>query len=288
MQSERKMPIDEVLSRLDNVLTSGEESSARCPAHADWNNSLTVNEDDDGTMLLYCHAGCTFDEIAKALDMKQSEFFPSAQTQQEHQRNAGGNGAAPRKTANRKPASDPPAKVSVIAKPKLVTANGSKDDWAALTKQYEDECNDDLVKMLADELGVSPDALRRLHVGWKDDEQCYTFPEMSAKGEIVGINRRNANDGNKKAIKGSKRGLTLPEGWADGDGPLLIPEGASDAAAALTMGLAVVGRPSAMGGVKSLIPLLRSFPVDRDIIVVGEMDAKDDGRWPGCRRETGR
>ncbi len=62
---------------------------------------------------------------------------------------------------------------------------------------------------------------------------------------------------------------------------MLIPEGASDTAAALTMGMAVVGRPSANGGLNDLVELLSDFPEHRDIIVVGEMDAKSDGSWPG-------
>ena len=47
------------------------------------------------------------------------------------------------------------------------------------------------------------------------------------------------------------------------------------------MGLCPIGRPSATGGLKHLVGMLKSVPADRQIVVVGEMDEKADGRWPG-------
>ena len=40
---------------------------ARCPAHDDNNPSLSIGEGDNGRLLLYCHAGCSFEDIRKAL-----------------------------------------------------------------------------------------------------------------------------------------------------------------------------------------------------------------------------
>ena len=75
-----------------------------------------------------------------------------------------------------------------------------------------------------------------------------------------------------------RRGLVLP-GQLDRSKPLLIVEGASDTAAALTVGLQAVGRPSARGGVAHLAELLTD--ASGDIIIVGERDKKADGSWPG-------
>lgn len=50
---------------------------AYCPAHDDKKQrSLTVDRGTDGRVLLCCHAGCNFFEIAKAVGMDPSEFFP--------------------------------------------------------------------------------------------------------------------------------------------------------------------------------------------------------------------
>jgi hypothetical protein len=69
-------PMQTVLAGLKQVRPCGDQFSARCPAHADFNNSLSVREADDGTVLVKCHRGCTFEEIALALDLMPCEFFP--------------------------------------------------------------------------------------------------------------------------------------------------------------------------------------------------------------------
>jgi len=38
-----------------------------CPAHEDKHASLSLDMGDDGRLLLYCHAGCSFDDITRAL-----------------------------------------------------------------------------------------------------------------------------------------------------------------------------------------------------------------------------
>ncbi len=43
--------------------------TAQCPAHKDRNPSLSIGEADDGTVLVFCHAGCAFDEVLEALGM---------------------------------------------------------------------------------------------------------------------------------------------------------------------------------------------------------------------------
>jgi len=48
---------------------------ACCPAHDDHNPSFHVGEGHDGRALVYCHAGCTLEEIAAALQMEVGELF---------------------------------------------------------------------------------------------------------------------------------------------------------------------------------------------------------------------
>ena len=63
-------------------------------------------------------------------------------------------------------------------------------------------------------------------------------------------------------------------------GTILVPEGASNTAALLDLDLAAIGRPSASGGQHILAALLANYP-DREILIVGDNDGKDDGKWPG-------
>ena len=69
--------LSHVLSLVKNKLQSGDEWSALCPAHDDTNNSLSVGESDDGWVLLYCHAGCTIEEITTALKLTVADLFPA-------------------------------------------------------------------------------------------------------------------------------------------------------------------------------------------------------------------
>lgn len=66
------MTLDEIKARLQNV----HGGSARCPAHEDKSNSLSVTEGKDGRVLLKCHAGCTTEEICGALGLTVADLFP--------------------------------------------------------------------------------------------------------------------------------------------------------------------------------------------------------------------
>lgn len=73
------MKLDELLDKLEGVQPRGSGFVACCPAHEDSSPSLSIDETDDGTLLLKCHAGCTFEAIAKAVGMggKRNRFDSS-------------------------------------------------------------------------------------------------------------------------------------------------------------------------------------------------------------------
>jgi hypothetical protein len=48
---------------------------ALCPAHEDRNPSFHLGEGSDGRALVFCHAGCTLDEIAVALHIELTALF---------------------------------------------------------------------------------------------------------------------------------------------------------------------------------------------------------------------
>jgi DNA primase (bacterial type) len=61
MVEQTMLSLKAVLGKLSNVNRCGEGWSARCPVHNDEKPSLTVTEDSDGTVLLHCHAGCSYE-----------------------------------------------------------------------------------------------------------------------------------------------------------------------------------------------------------------------------------
>lgn len=59
--------VPEVLNRLRGVRKSGKGWTAKCPAHDDNHNSLSLSEGSGGKALLYCHAGCPYKRIIAEL-----------------------------------------------------------------------------------------------------------------------------------------------------------------------------------------------------------------------------
>jgi hypothetical protein len=151
-------------------------------------------------------------------------------------------------------------------------------DWAALAAEYERALGLPFLRKLARFLGVSKASLGALGTGWRAEDSSWTFPEHDGQGNVIGILRR-FSDGDKQAMAGSQRGIYLPRGWREKKGTIFVPEGPSDTAALLTLRLRAVGRPSCKGGLEHLVALFKN--TDDEILIVGENDKKEDGRWPG-------
>lgn len=58
------------LSRLGGIRKAGKGYLATCPCHHDQHQSLSLTEGNDGKALLYCHAGCEYGDIIKALNLE--------------------------------------------------------------------------------------------------------------------------------------------------------------------------------------------------------------------------
>jgi hypothetical protein len=69
--------IDLVTSRLDpaHLKRQGKGWVARCPAHADKGPSLSINEGDDGRVLLHCFAGCSVHDVVAAIGLSVVDLF---------------------------------------------------------------------------------------------------------------------------------------------------------------------------------------------------------------------
>ncbi|HUY32962.1 MAG TPA: DUF3987 domain-containing protein [Pirellulales bacterium] len=68
--------VESLLAKFPDARQAGKGWSARCPAHEDRHASLSVAEGDDGRALVYCHAGCTVDEICAAVGLRVADLMP--------------------------------------------------------------------------------------------------------------------------------------------------------------------------------------------------------------------
>jgi putative DNA primase/helicase len=73
------MPADQfsdLLDKLDGVKPRGaDKADARCPAHPDNKQSLSIGRGAGGRVLLTCHAGCTWQAVLAALGMHSGDAF---------------------------------------------------------------------------------------------------------------------------------------------------------------------------------------------------------------------
>ncbi len=156
---------------------------------------------------------------------------------------------------------------------RITTKIDDAKDFRPLATKYQEQLTAGKISTLAPTLGVSAASLRRLQVGW--DGEAYTFSMSDGKGKIIGIRRRFPS-GRKASVIGSKNGLFIPPGLDSGI-PLLVCEGPTDTAAAITLGFDVVGRPNC----NSLVAMTAMVCRGRDVVIVADNDPKPNGSNPG-------
>lgn len=83
-------PFDKMISLLDHVQSTGaSKATARCPAHDDKQNSLSISVGDDGRLLLKCFAGCEVVRIASAVGLTLADLFePSSRVAKQRDKKA--------------------------------------------------------------------------------------------------------------------------------------------------------------------------------------------------------
>jgi len=245
-------PLDKTIDALRELGCNPRETSggwqARCPAHDDSNPSLSVSRGQDGRALIRCFAGCDTPDVVQALGLKESDLFARDDSAQR-------NGRASRPA---KRAGPPPP---------------NREGLGTLARECHKRLTDEARAELASALGVAPHALRALRFGQMEDGT-FTWPEHNGGGEVVGVGTRDG-EGAKKCVGGSKRGLILDGDARDSDAPLIVCEGASDTAAALTLGLRAVGLAQAGGSRDALA--WRGEDVKREappgVVVIADADS---------------
>jgi hypothetical protein len=75
LSSSYEKPLDLFLGRLKGVKKTSGGWTAKCPAHDDGQNSLSIAESLHSKVLLKCFAGCPTETVVKALDLRMRDLF---------------------------------------------------------------------------------------------------------------------------------------------------------------------------------------------------------------------
>ncbi len=131
------------------------------------------------------------------------------------------------------------------------------------------------VARLAAALGLTPESLQQLQVGWSSYHRAWTFPMVDHESHVLGI-RLRFRDGGKKSMFGGHEGLFIPDGLTCAE-LLLIAEGPTDTAALWDLGFSAIGRPCCTGGTKLIVTLFKARRPSAAVIVA-DNDANQAGR----------
>jgi len=122
------------------------------------------------------------------------------------------------------------------------------------------------IAKLAERLGVSPLALASLGCAYVCNHT-YAFPMRDEHGAVIGIRYRS--DTAKWAESGSRAGLFYQPGEIHG--AVIVCEGPTDTAAAMSLGFRAVGRPSCRGQEQMLKNLI-SHNAGAEIVLCPDKD----------------
>ncbi len=128
-----------------------------------------------------------------------------------------------------------------------------------------------LLANVARSLGLPMDVLRRLRVGWLEQDRATTWPMVDSAGDVVGVRLRSSSGERKWAVKGGKAGMFVPSGMSVKPTRLFIAEGPTDTAAILSLGLDAIGRSSATGPVEIEREVIRGL-MPAECIIVADND----------------
>jgi len=234
---------------------------ARCPAHADTEPSLSITEKADNVLLMHCWGGCTTMAVLDKLGLDLSVLYPSRYALQfghrRHHESVAFRDAGDERT--------------------IEDATAEHESWKRLLRTWR--APGYAINQLAVHLHVARESFEALRVGYDPETSSWIFPERDDKRRIVGLVRRDSDD-LKKAMSGSKRGLTIPiYGSERPSGPVYLAEGASDTAALHSVAVLAYGRFSATGSAAERIWLSRLLArhPKREIVVVGDRDVGGSG-----------
>lgn len=209
--------VEALLAKLEGVRQISQwQWMARCPAHEDRHASLSVAQGDKGAVA-HCHAGCTIEQIARAVGLGVTELFDPDDIP-----------AAPRMVRRE---SDPlPSKEDLVA-------------WRDRLLAHEK-----LLLRLHELKRWSPMTLKTLGLGW--DGERIVIPVLDGQGQLVNVLRylpvrKRGGDRKLLAMRGRPRDL-FPAPETVGREVWLV-EGEPDAVSGRELGLPAVAVPGTGG-----------------------------------------
>jgi hypothetical protein len=270
---ERKREIEKLefaaLSRLRKEFRMRDAGAGKydalCPAHEDHNKSLRVYR-VDGRLYFRCYAGCSFNEVRRALGLPTFAGAPAFATDWR-----------------------PPQRPAV--KP-------TRYDFAHLADHFA--ADGPTLAPLAHELGVSARSLLDADVGRCDGYPMYSatvaaktggtrthvnvhawcWPMVTGGLDVCGLRMRTFHQPGRDVVKFSwtdtTPGLFFGRRWIGDGSPLLIVEGPTDRCAAYDWGFDAVGKPSCNDGDAMLLDFLKTIKAatgkSRDVVILTQLD----------------
>jgi 5S rRNA maturation endonuclease (ribonuclease M5) len=153
-------------------------------------------------------------------------------------------------------------------RPVARTARLTVDDVSRMWRGWKRATTTAQIVSHAEELGVEPLALHDLKAVWAAEHDAWAYPMRDGDGNALGIRLRSVK-GDKWAVKGSRAGLFIPQTIYDG--PLYICEGPTDTAAALSMGLSAIGRPSCAGNEEDIVKTVKRLG-KKEVVIIADHD----------------
>jgi hypothetical protein len=186
------------------------ENNFICPAHDDQHPSLTVTAKDD-KVLIYCHAGCTAEEVVEALGMTTADLFKD--------------GRGSRSTAP--PPGPLPTDLDLQRWRKDLRANAVR------------------LRYLTKERMIPLRVLDQMKIGWDETKQAYAFPHYRADGKLLNVKMKNG-----KRVWWAASGHTVNELWPASQLDsefIVLGEGELDVLLLIAQGLPAVTVPNGAG-----------------------------------------
>lgn len=135
-------------------------------------------------------------------------------------------------------------------------------------------CVNDLATYNFTTLGVSYQSLVDLGTGYSSRHKALAFPMSDGDGNYIGIRLRNSA-GFKWAITGGNNGIFLPQVISNYTKIAYLPEGPTNTAALLTIGLFAIGRPNSKSGNEFIKSALKRLGIYRVVIVADNDELKN-------------